>query len=102
MQVRAAVNKLYNDRRIRLWVVYVDSFSGQGAVGWAESTMQISDFGDQDALLAVATEDRAYAFLVPSTIMSASRRRRPAAQRRSNPRCAETTGPARRSPRPTG
>ena len=24
-----AVDKLYNDRQIRLWVVYVDSFSGK-------------------------------------------------------------------------
>ena len=27
--VQAAVDKLYNDKRIRLWVVYVNDFSGQ-------------------------------------------------------------------------
>jgi uncharacterized membrane protein YgcG/predicted nucleic acid-binding Zn-ribbon protein len=67
-EVQQAVDKLYNDRRIRLWVVYVDTFSGQGADSWAQSTMRASDFGDQDAILAVATTDRAYAFLVPSAV----------------------------------
>jgi hypothetical protein len=71
VQVENAVNQLYNDKHIRLWVVYVDGF-GQGAVGWARTTMQLSDFGDQDALLAVATGERAYAFQVPSELMSQS------------------------------
>ncbi|WP_099039410.1 TPM domain-containing protein [Mycobacterium neglectum] len=71
VQVENAVNQLYNENRTRLWVVYVDSF-GQGAVGWARTTMQISDFGDRDALLAIATGERAYAFQVPSAIMSQS------------------------------
>ena len=71
VQVENAVNQLYNDNRTRLWVVYVDSF-GQGAVGWARTTMQISDFGDRDALLAIATEEGAYAFQVPSAVMSQS------------------------------
>ena len=30
-EVSKAVDKLYNDRRIRLWVVYVNTFSGQDA-----------------------------------------------------------------------
>ena len=71
VQVENAVNQLYNDRRVRLWVVYVDSFD-QGAVDWARTTMELSDFGDQDALLAIATGERAYAFHVPSDIMSQS------------------------------
>lgn len=71
VQVENAVNQLYDDKRTRLWVVYVDSF-GQSAVGWARTTMQLSDFGDQDALLAIATGERAYAFQVPSEIMSQS------------------------------
>ncbi|MDA3662268.1 TPM domain-containing protein [Mycobacterium xenopi] len=66
--VEAAVDKLYSDRHIRLWVVYVDTFSGQAAVSWAQSTRRASDLGDYDALLAVATADRAYAFLVPPTV----------------------------------
>ncbi|BBY15242.1 TPM domain-containing protein [Mycolicibacterium litorale] len=67
-QVQEAVDRLYTDRKIRLWVVFVDDFSGQGAVNWARSTMQISDLGSFDALLAVATVDRAYALQVPSTV----------------------------------
>jgi uncharacterized membrane protein YgcG/predicted nucleic acid-binding Zn-ribbon protein len=65
--VQQAVDKLYSDRRIRLWVVYVDTFSGQDAVGWTQQTRRLSDIGSQDAILAVATGDRAYAFLPPTT-----------------------------------
>ncbi|MBS4727137.1 TPM domain-containing protein [Mycobacterium sp. SM1] len=72
--VQSAIDRLYADRRIRLWVVYVDTFSGQGAVSWAQSTRRVSDLGDFDALLAVATVDRSYAFLVPSTVTSISAR----------------------------
>lgn len=68
--VTAAVNKLYTDRHIRLWVVYVDDFSGQTPTGWAQRTVRASDLGGYDALLAVATTSRAYAFLVPSTVTS--------------------------------
>src|SRR5690349_14728473 len=70
-QVESAVDNLYNERRVRLWVVYVESFN-QDPVGWARVTMQISSFGDYDALLAVATDERSYAFLVPSTVASQS------------------------------
>jgi TPM domain len=68
--VTSALDKLYTDRHIRLWVVYVDDFSGQSAENWAKRTRSISDLGDYDALLAVATAGRAYAFLVPSAIKS--------------------------------
>ncbi len=68
--VQSAVDKLYAARHIRLWVVYVDTFSGQGAVNWTDSTRRASDLGDSDALLAVATTDRSYAFRVPDTITS--------------------------------
>jgi predicted nucleic acid-binding Zn-ribbon protein len=73
--VEAAVEKLYAERRLRLWVVYVDNFSGQAALGWAQNTRQVSDLGDSDALLAVATVDRAYAFVVPSAVSGISSRR---------------------------
>ncbi|MFZ0905565.1 MAG: TPM domain-containing protein [Mycobacterium sp.] len=66
--VQSATGKLYSDRRIQLWVVYVDNFSGQSAVSWAQSTRAASDLGDFDALLAVATVDRSYAFLVPNRV----------------------------------
>jgi uncharacterized membrane protein YgcG/chromosome segregation ATPase len=62
-RVTQAVDKLYADRHVRLWVVYVDTFSGQDAEPWARATLEASDLGTYDALLAVATTDRAYAFL---------------------------------------
>ncbi len=68
--VTSATDKLYADRHIRLWVVYVDNFSGQGAEDWARRTRAVSELGDYDALLAVATTGRAYAFFVPSAIKS--------------------------------
>ena len=70
--VEQAVDKLYTDRRARLWVVYVDSFDSLGAVTWAERTRQTSDLESDDAILAIATRDRSYAFLVPTEIVSDS------------------------------
>ncbi|BDX31426.1 membrane protein [Mycobacterium antarcticum] len=72
-EVKTAVDDLYTARRVRLWVVYVDSFSGQTGVAWAQRTMQINNFQpDQDAVLAVATQDRDYALLAGTDILSDS------------------------------
>ncbi len=65
--VQQALDTLYNNRKLRLWVVYTNTFAGQSAQSWAQSTMRLSDFGDRDAILAVAVTDRSYAFLVPDT-----------------------------------
>lgn len=70
--VEQAVDKLYTDRRVRLWVVYVDSFDALGGVTWAERTRRTSDLDADDAILAVATRDRSYAFLVPTDFVSDS------------------------------
>ena len=70
--VQQAVDQLYRDRRVRLWVVFVDSFAPQGAVGWAQQTRTASDLGDEDAILAVATGQRSYAFLVPAAAAGGS------------------------------
>ncbi len=70
--VQKAVDQLYRERRVRLWVVYVDSFAPQGAVGWAQQTQKISDLGSEDAILAVATGQRSYAFLVSPTAAGGS------------------------------
>ena len=64
--VQKAVDQLYSDRHLRLWVVFVDSFAPKGAVGWAQETRTVSDLSNDDAILAVATGQRSYAFLVPS------------------------------------
>ncbi|ORB83122.1 hypothetical protein B1987_03910 [Mycobacterium kansasii] len=71
-EVTSAINELYADRHIRLWVVYVDNFSGQSAVDWGQSTFRTSELGNYDALLAVATVARSYAFLVPSSVPGVS------------------------------
>ncbi|WP_328358060.1 TPM domain-containing protein [Mycobacterium sp. NBC_00419] len=70
--VQKAVDQLYTDRRVRLWVVFVDSFAPKGAMSWAQDTRRISDLGDEDAILAVATQDRSYSFLVPSAAAGGS------------------------------
>jgi hypothetical protein len=62
--VQAAVDELRRDEQIQLWVAYVGSFSGVGAQEWADETAKESDLGLSDVLLAVATEDRAYAYSV--------------------------------------
>ncbi|WP_280492875.1 TPM domain-containing protein [Nocardia asiatica] len=59
-QLRNAVNRLYADQQIRLWVVYVRDFDGLTPQEWSARTASLSGFGGRDLLLAVATEDRAY------------------------------------------
>ena len=70
--IQTATGKLYSDRHIQLWVVFVDDFSGQPAVSWTENTRAASDLGDFDAILAVATVDHSYAFLVPHRVQTIS------------------------------
>ncbi|WP_343571908.1 TPM domain-containing protein [Mycobacterium sp.] len=66
--IKSATGRLYSERHIQLWVVFVDDFSGQSAVNWADSTRTASDLGDFGAVLAVATVDHSYAFLVPRRV----------------------------------
>ncbi len=61
-QVDAALARLRTDTGLQLFVVFVDSFDGTAAQAWADRTAALSDLGDRDALLAVATEDRSYAY----------------------------------------
>lgn len=94
--VTAAVDRLYADRRIRLWVVYVENFSGQSALNWAQRTTRTSELGNYDALLAVATTGREYAFLVPSAMPGVSEGQVDNVRRiRSNRRCTTATTAAR-------
>lgn len=67
-EVQHAIDQLYADRHIRLWVVYVDVFSGQTADDWGRTTARLSDLSTHDALLSVATADHSYAFLVSNGI----------------------------------
>lgn len=61
-RVRGAVDNLYADQQLRLWIVYVRDFAGLGPQSWAEQTARKSGFGNRDLLLAVATQDRDYWF----------------------------------------
>ncbi|MFG2339356.1 TPM domain-containing protein [Streptomyces yangpuensis] len=60
--VTAALDDLYADRRIQLFVVYVQDFSGRSAQSWADATAQRNGLGQDDVLLAVATGARQYAY----------------------------------------
>lgn len=64
--VQNGVEALYRDRHIRLWVVYVESFSPLTSSSWTQATREASDLGALDAILAVAVLDRSYYFQVPS------------------------------------
>ncbi|MFG1994972.1 TPM domain-containing protein [Actinoplanes sp. NPDC048988] len=60
-----AVQDLQDKTGIQLWVVLVDSFDGTPAQSWTDETARLSDLGDRDALLAIAVEDRSYAYSFP-------------------------------------
>ncbi len=61
-EVARALDRLYDDHGLQLFVVYVRDFSGQGAQAWADTTAELGGLGMNDILLAVATHDRQYAY----------------------------------------
>ncbi|WP_274561760.1 TPM domain-containing protein [Streptomyces spiramyceticus] len=63
-EVGDALDRLYDARRIQLFVAYVRDFSGRPAQSWADATAERSGLGRDDVLLAVATHDRLYAYSV--------------------------------------
>lgn len=63
-----ALDKFYAQRNIRLWVVYINNFSGLRPFKWAEETMRANGFTNTDALLAVATDNRSFSFRVPAAV----------------------------------
>ncbi|MDQ1008503.1 putative membrane protein YgcG/predicted nucleic acid-binding Zn-ribbon protein [Streptomyces sp. V4I23] len=63
-QVVQALDRLYDEQRIQLFVVYVRDFSALGAQQWAGETAGRNGLGQSDVLLAVATHDRQYAYWV--------------------------------------
>ena len=63
-EVQAALDDLRASEGIDLWVVYVETFSGLDAEEWALETADRSDLGLNDALLAVAVDDRNYYYVV--------------------------------------
>lgn len=66
-RVESALNRLYNDTGVQLFVVYVASFDGVAAdESWATATAGQNGLGTGDVLLAVATEDRNYDIVYPA------------------------------------
>nr|WP_306333064.1 TPM domain-containing protein [Streptomyces sp. KL118A] len=61
---RKALDRLYDDRGVQLFVVYVRDFSGRSAQSWADTTAELNGLGLDDVLLAVATHDRQFAYSV--------------------------------------
>ncbi|MEV0318809.1 TPM domain-containing protein [Streptomyces sp. NPDC050658] len=59
-----ALDRLYDDRGLQLFVVYVRDFSGRSAQDWTDTTAERNGLGLDDVLLAVATHDRQYAYSV--------------------------------------
>lgn len=60
--VTAALDKLYADRKIQLFVAYVRDFSDRSAQSWADATAQKNGLGQNDVLLAIGTGARQYAY----------------------------------------
>ncbi|MFE7759603.1 TPM domain-containing protein [Streptomyces sp. NPDC057429] len=63
-QTEAALDRLFEERRVQLFVAYVRDFSGRDAQTWTDETANRNGLGQEDVLLAVATHDRQYAYAV--------------------------------------
>jgi len=61
-KAQAAIDQLQDKERVQLWMVYVRTFSGMSGRAWAAETFDESDLGLRDILLAVAVDDRVYAY----------------------------------------
>ncbi|MFJ8445735.1 TPM domain-containing protein [[Kitasatospora] papulosa] len=75
-QTETALNRLFETRRVHLFVGYVRDFSVRDARTWADETANHNGLGQEDVLLAVATHDRRYAYSVDqgSRLTDAQRR----------------------------
>lgn len=69
-EVERVISKLFTERNVHLWVVYDRGFSGLTPFRWAEDAMRANGFTDMDALLAINTEERHFAFRVPDAVTS--------------------------------
>ncbi|MFD4024895.1 TPM domain-containing protein [Streptomyces sp. NPDC058576] len=63
-QVEDALDRLYDEQRVQLFVVYVRDFSGRSGQTWSDETADRNGLGQNDVLLSVATHDRQYAYSV--------------------------------------
>lgn len=62
--VEDALDRLYAERRIQLFVVYVRDFSGRPGQAWSDETADRNGLGQDDVLLSVATHARSHAYSV--------------------------------------
>ncbi|MFL3868959.1 TPM domain-containing protein [Streptomyces griseobrunneus] len=62
--VEGALDRLYAERRVQLFVVYVRDFSGRSGQTWSDETADRNGLGQDDVLLSVATHARQYAYSV--------------------------------------
>ncbi|MFJ2105427.1 TPM domain-containing protein [Streptomyces microflavus] len=62
--VEDALDRLYAEQRLQLFVVYVRDFSGRSGQTWSDETANRNGLGQNDVLLSVATHDRQYAYSV--------------------------------------
>uniref|UniRef100_UPI000AF62A78 TPM domain-containing protein n=1 Tax=Streptomyces luridiscabiei TaxID=164114 RepID=UPI000AF62A78 len=62
--VEDALDRLYAQQRLQLFVVYVRDFSGRSGQTWSDETANRNGLGQDDVLLSVATHDRQYAYSV--------------------------------------
>ena len=67
-RIEAALDQLDTDRRIQMWVVFVDDFDSMTPAAWARATTDLSDFGDRDVLLAVSTKTGESLLTAPTPI----------------------------------
>ncbi|MFH9606661.1 TPM domain-containing protein [Streptomyces sp. NPDC017448] len=63
-QVEEALDRLYAEHRVQLFVVYVRDFSGRSGQSWSDETADRNGLGQDDVLLSVATHDRRYGYSV--------------------------------------
>ena len=66
--VGSAIDQLYRERHIQLWVVYVDNFSRFKPENWSGKTRDASGMGTQDVVLAVATNTKTSVLDVPPNL----------------------------------
>ncbi|MCF6746492.1 TPM domain-containing protein, partial [Blastococcus sp. KM273128] len=65
-EVRGVVEELGADTGTDLYVVFVSSFDGADQGEWAQATAELSQLGEEDALLAVAVDDERYGTVRPA------------------------------------
>lgn len=63
-EVQTALQQLQDSEQVQLWITYVNTFSGRSPQEWANQTAVNSNLGLRDVLLAVAVQDRAYAYSI--------------------------------------